>query len=130
MGTEASKGKICAIGEKKLIGRWYEKIAVKSRCLECDLDDGLCEQLGAAHMSIEEGGTECCLLSDGSCTAWIACEPPEPTAPDQTTTELLEAAEAIMPHIEREDGRLPDTPRYRAALADLRAAIAKARGRG
>lgn len=76
----SDKSKICAIGEKKLIGgKWYEKASESSPCRGCAFSGSKCvhpnQECVDSHVSIEEGGTECVR------TIWIACDPPKPETP-------------------------------------------------
>lgn len=74
----SNKSKICAIGEKKLIGPgWFKKSPCgegPSRCAGCAklTIPSSCDE---PSKSIEDGGCECI----GS--IWIACDPPQPEAP-------------------------------------------------
>ncbi len=70
----SDKSKICAIGEKKLIGgKWYEKAPAGTGCRGC-----VWRREGYASTACsypEVGGTDC------HNSIWIACDQPQPETP-------------------------------------------------
>lgn len=76
----SDKSKICAIGEKKLIGgKWYEKARATMLCRGCVFMEKKCVQptppSADSQDAIEDGGSECAK------TIWIACDQPQPETP-------------------------------------------------
>jgi len=76
----SDKSKICAIGEKKLIGgKWYEKARATMHCRGCVFMEKKCMQptppSADPQDAIEDGGAEC------TKTIWIACDQPQPETP-------------------------------------------------
>ena len=70
----SDKSKICAIGEKKLIGgKWYEKAAAEIGCRGCAWKRESYAPTACNHPEV--GGTDC------HSSIWIACDPPQPETP-------------------------------------------------
>ena len=75
----SDKSKICAIGEKKLIGgKWYEKAELEGgsyACAGCAFVHMRIDCDARQNTAVEDGGYECID------SIWIACDQPQPETP-------------------------------------------------